>query len=242
MEKPDRRDIEIEQLKRKIERYQQALTSLKKGNATSDIHLKRRLSKVETNVEHIHERVNEMSGLLEEGLSILSQRVKTLDDKNRDLILQQHKSSGKDLYNSSQMQHQQPDNLHTLGNKETQSLTQNTSVPSFQLLQRMAKPERIDTTPTSIDLRNLPPSHANSSSIKAIMTGKKIQPLDEIEQLSNPQQGEVIENRNVVQPSKFTKEKTVVSDKQYSDSTGQVKEESFERILNSSLWNVFKRK
>lgn len=246
MEKQDQRDVEIEQLNKKIERYRQALSSLKAGSATADIHLKKRLGKVEKSVEQLNEQLDEMAKLLEEGLSFLSTSVKELGEKYNDVSTRQIISTERGNERVTENSHDdQSRNVLTKSNTKETPSTLNPSIPSFKQLQHMAIQQPVDNSPKPLNYnRNQPPLH--STSIKAVMSEKNNQLVNEENKLSEePQQQPVASNERIAEV--VTRTITPIEELPSSSLpsariVGEVKVNRDERTSNSPLWNVFKRK
>ncbi|MDW0114189.1 hypothetical protein QT711_13415 [Sporosarcina saromensis] len=226
MDKQDRRDEEIEQLNKKIERYRQALASLKKDSSTTDIHLKRRMGKVEKSVEAQNGQLEEMAKMLEEGLRFLSKQVTTIEETVKELTTQVA-----DLEESSSSGDINVD--HIAASKS--------SVPSFRQLHHMANQLPMEMAQKQLHNRYNypPPTHVTAASIKATHTqdGEEHEDKRQIDRWRNHEGA----TQEVVR-----KTATPVQDAPSSTPSAkvipEVTIEQEERNTNSPLWNVFKRK
>lgn len=227
MEKPDRRDEEIEQLNRKIERYRQALASLKKDSSTTDIHLKRRMGKVEKSVEAHNDQMEEMAKMLEEGLRFLSKQITTIEETVKALSTQV--TDLEESSSSSELDFEQ-------------IATSTSAVPSFRQLHHMANQMPMETAQKQLHNRYNypPPAHVTPASIKATNTQKTEE--------ENQEKLQVERWRNEEGATQEVVRKTatpVQEEPSSAPSTKIVPEvtiEREERNTNSPLWNVFKRK
>lgn len=245
MENSDSKDKKIEQLNKKIERYQKALSSLKAVNATADIHIKRRMGKVEENFETVTERLEEMAKLLEEGLNVLSNRVNELDEKYNEVLTKQNGRRGtgnERLYESSR--YEQPSNVSPRPKMDVTAITRTSNVPTFQLLQHMATQQPVDNSPNLADYNHSqPPAHATSASIRATITDPKNQIERNFQEVPPSQElSSNIRHTELVRRTVTPIEEELLPRLAPSKIAEEVKEDSDVKHSISPLWNVFKKK
>lgn len=245
MDNSDSKDKKIEQLNKKIERYQKALSSLKAVNATADIHIKRRMGKVEENFESVTERLEEMAKLLEEGLNVLSTRVNELDEKFNEVLTKQNGRRGtgnERLYESSR--YEQPRYVSPRSKMNVTATTRNSDVPTFQLLQHMATQQPVDNAQNLSDYNHSePPAHATSASIKATITNPKNEIERNFQEASHSQE---VSSKNrhteLVKRTVTPIEEESLPRLAPSKIAEEVKEVTDIKHSISPLWNVFKKK
>ncbi|MBB4822913.1 putative coiled-coil protein SlyX [Sporosarcina luteola] len=137
---------EMERLKAKIERYREAISSIKAENAAEDLQLKARMDSIEKRVVAGEQRLQELAEIMEEGLD----RFLTEIEKLKALVHEQQQQQDKGIKASNGKQHsvyertQSPAQLRNGASRNTAFNTSHQNVPAFSHLRRMAEQTSVD--------------------------------------------------------------------------------------------------
>ncbi|MCG3087211.1 hypothetical protein [Sporosarcina cyprini] len=154
------RNAEIEQLKKKVERYREALSSIKTEYSSDDLQLKKKFDVVEKNLDNLDTKVKELALLLEEGLHKLSEKIIEVKERLEEVDRKRESGGSGDLHRHTK----HPDHLPTHSRKERMPSQRNTAVPSFNQLRKLAEKTANANTPSprSRPSYEVPPVHEES--------------------------------------------------------------------------------
>lgn len=174
--KKSNESMEIEQLKNKIENYQKALTSLKSENSSGDIHLRRRVTSIEKNIEKVNGQVQELAKLINEAIVALSNEISELTEK-----WSEHQIEKEEINNNIEIE-PDPDpiektehtNSKSKKQQETYTTGQQNTIPSFRKLKQLSQQPTFQTN----DLTNFNTPRYYTPAIPIEATGlRELEPI-----------------------------------------------------------------
>ncbi|QTD40466.1 hypothetical protein [Sporosarcina sp. Te-1] len=157
---------EMERLKAKIERYREAISSIKTENAAEDLQMRAKMDSIEKRIVAGEQRLQELTEIMEEGLFRFSTEI----EKLKAMVHEEQQDKGKNTTNvkhhSAYERTQSPVQLRNGSNRNTVFNTSQQNVPAFSHLRRMAEQ-------TTVDMNKPSEKNASRYQVPSLMDTKR---------------------------------------------------------------------
>lgn len=222
MDEKEQRELEIAQLKRKVERHREALSAAKTEKANADHHMRRRITALEKKMVKADEQLLEMAKSLDDSVGQLSLQINDLTKKYNQTDYKRTEKTNKQVDYPPLEKTQHPKDL--LPSSAIHSQRKHENIPSFKQLKQISQ---LNDMENNTFKQNTPSHFAPQKPLKGLSESVRV------EWLPNEHKENPISER--VYPVKTNLQETKAA-----DLNERVNLNSTD--IASPFWNKFKKK